>query len=64
MNRFGIVGKKFGGAKQAARRFSAAEVELVERLAGGPVTGGRASTDGRAGSDAGNHSGHVEEGVS
>ena len=35
MIRFGISGAKFGAAKQSARRFSAADVERVEKLAGG-----------------------------
>jgi hypothetical protein len=34
MRRFGISGKKFGGSRQAARRFSDEEVLLVEKLAG------------------------------
>lgn len=32
MLRFGISGRKFGAAKQAARRFSDSEVQHVERL--------------------------------
>lgn len=35
MKRFGISGTKFGKARQAARRFAASDVRLVERLAGG-----------------------------
>lgn len=34
MARFGCSGLKFGTAQQAARRFSAADVKLVEHLAG------------------------------
>ena len=34
MARFGCSGVKFGDSKQAARRFTAADVALVERLAG------------------------------
>jgi hypothetical protein len=34
MRRFGISGAKFGTTKQSGRRYTASEVELVERLAG------------------------------
>jgi hypothetical protein len=33
MGRFGFFGLKFGKAKQAARRYSLADVETVEKLA-------------------------------
>lgn len=43
MNRFGITGMKFGDSRQAARRFSLEEVELVERLAGASIVRRRAT---------------------
>lgn len=34
MERFGVFGAKFGKSRQAARRFSDADVRRVEKLAG------------------------------